>query len=46
MYDSWIKKMDALGFDWAPMQGDGYSKMLSQRQTSIKNCEKWMKHYK
>ena len=32
MKPEWIKKLDALGFDWAPMSGDGFRKMLQERQ--------------
>lgn len=32
MKPEWIKKLDALGFDWAPMSGDGFGKMLQERQ--------------
>ena len=32
MRPEWIKKLEDLGFDWAPMSGDGFSKMLKERQ--------------
>jgi hypothetical protein len=32
MRPEWIEKLDELGFDWAPMSGDGFSKMLQERQ--------------
>ncbi|KAL7534157.1 hypothetical protein ACHAXR_005680, partial [Thalassiosira sp. AJA248-18] len=27
MYDQWITKLNEVGFDWAPMKGNGFSKM-------------------
>ena len=32
MQPEWIEKLEELGFDWAPMSGDGFSKMLQERQ--------------
>jgi len=40
-----IRLLVEIGLDWAPMKGDGHSKMLSQRQIST-SMKVWMKHYK
>jgi hypothetical protein len=32
MRPEWIAKLENMGFDWAPMSGDGFSKMLKARQ--------------
>mmetsp|Transcript_38101 Transcript_38101/g.66823 ORF Transcript_38101/g.66823 Transcript_38101/m.66823 type:complete len:887 (+) Transcript_38101:149-2809(+) len=44
MYDTWITKMNEVGFDWAPMKSDGFSKMLLERQSKHFN-DLWHKHY-
>eukprot|EP00584_Thalassiosira_punctigera_P017129 CAMPEP_0172568106 /NCGR_PEP_ID=MMETSP1067-20121228/118539_1 /TAXON_ID=265564 ORGANISM="Thalassiosira punctigera, Strain Tpunct2005C2" /NCGR_SAMPLE_ID=MMETSP1067 /ASSEMBLY_ACC=CAM_ASM_000444 /LENGTH=436 /DNA_ID=CAMNT_0013359623 /DNA_START=44 /DNA_END=1354 /DNA_ORIENTATION=+ len=45
MHDEWITKLNGIGFDWAPMKGDGFSKMLLERQS--KHFENlWTKHYR
>eukprot|EP00581_Thalassiosira_minuscula_P007726 CAMPEP_0183710168 /NCGR_PEP_ID=MMETSP0737-20130205/5983_1 /TAXON_ID=385413 /ORGANISM="Thalassiosira miniscula, Strain CCMP1093" /LENGTH=955 /DNA_ID=CAMNT_0025938391 /DNA_START=167 /DNA_END=3034 /DNA_ORIENTATION=+ len=45
MYDDWIRKLNAVGFDWAPMKSDGFGKMLLERQSKHFN-ELWTKQYK
>jgi hypothetical protein len=32
MRPEWITKLEKMGFDWAPMSGNGFSKMLKERQ--------------
>lgn len=44
MCEKWIKKLNDLGFDWAPMKSEGFSKMLLQRQSKHFNVL-WMQHY-
>mmetsp|Transcript_8013 Transcript_8013/g.14458 ORF Transcript_8013/g.14458 Transcript_8013/m.14458 type:complete len:866 (+) Transcript_8013:145-2742(+) len=44
MYDTWITKMNEVGFDWAPMKSDGFSKMLLERQSKHFN-DLWHTHY-
>lgn len=39
-----IEKLDAIGFDWAPMRGDGFSKMLQERQKDH-NEKVWHKRF-
>ena len=46
MYDEWIKLLNDLGFDWAPMsKGGSFSEMLKNR-TSDYFETKWDSHYK
>mmetsp|Transcript_7098 Transcript_7098/g.11852 ORF Transcript_7098/g.11852 Transcript_7098/m.11852 type:complete len:813 (-) Transcript_7098:57-2495(-) len=46
MYEEWVKLLNDLGFDWAPMsKGGSFSDMLKKRTS--KNFEtKWDSHYK
>ena len=46
MYEEWIKLLNDLGFDWAPMsKGGSFNDMLKKR-TSEKFDNKWDSHYK
>ena len=45
MYDKWVKKLNEINFDWAPMKSDGFSKMLLERQSQKFN-DLWQKHFK
>ncbi|KAL7544846.1 hypothetical protein ACHAWF_008207 [Thalassiosira exigua] len=44
MFESWVAKLNAVGFDWAPMSGAGFSKMINER-SSDKYDTLWSKHY-
>mmetsp|Transcript_8018 Transcript_8018/g.14489 ORF Transcript_8018/g.14489 Transcript_8018/m.14489 type:complete len:871 (+) Transcript_8018:145-2757(+) len=44
IYDTWIAKLNEVAFDWAPMKGDGFSKMMLERQSKHFN-DLWHKHY-
>lgn len=44
MYDKWVKKLNEIGFDWAPMKSDGFSKMLMERKNQKYN-DLWQKHF-
>ena len=45
MYEQWVEKLNEIGFQWAPMQGDAFSKMLKERQSKHYDGL-WHKHYK
>mmetsp|Transcript_9742 Transcript_9742/g.19716 ORF Transcript_9742/g.19716 Transcript_9742/m.19716 type:complete len:867 (-) Transcript_9742:49-2649(-) len=46
MYEEWIKLLNDLGFDWAPMsKGGNFSDMLKKRPSSFFEG-KWDSHYK
>jgi len=45
MYDKWITQLNEMEFDWAPMKGDGFSKMLLERQSKHFN-DLWTNHYR
>jgi len=46
MYDEWVKLLDDLGFDWAPMsKGGKFSDMLKNRTSQFFES-KWDSHYK
>jgi hypothetical protein len=44
MFDTWVAQMNELKFDWAPMSGNGFSKMLIERQSKHFDGL-WNKHY-
>jgi len=44
MCDKWIVKLNGVGFDWAPMKSDGFSKIMLARQTKHFD-ELWMIRY-
>ena len=45
MHPEWIEKMNSIDFDWAPMSGKGFQKMLQVRQKGI--AEKiWQNKFK
>ena len=45
MYEQWVEKLNEIGFQWAPMKGDAFSKMLKERQSKHYDGL-WHKHYK
>jgi len=44
MYDIWIQRLREIGFDFAPMKSDGFSRMLIERQSKHFDSV-WEKHY-
>lgn len=45
MYPKWVSKLNGLNFDWAPMKGGGFAKMLGSRQSKHFDSL-WMKQYR
>ena len=45
MYDSWVAKLEAVGFDWAPRSGEGFKNIVLSRRAEERDAL-WTEHYK